>query len=84
LGLAISERLGVNPSNKQVVDLLYTNVIGVAPTAEQADPFVKMLEDKSYTLTSLAKMAADTPYNTTSVNLTGLADTGLPYLEFQG
>jgi nucleoside-diphosphate-sugar epimerase len=45
---------------------------------------VKMLEDKSYTLTSLAKMAADTPYNTTSVNLTGLANTGLPYLEFQG
>jgi Ca2+-binding RTX toxin-like protein len=84
LGVAISERLGVNPSNKQVVDLLYTNVIGVAPTAEQAAPFVKMLEDKSYTLTSLAKMAADTPYNTTSVNLTGLANTGLPYLEFQG
>jgi len=40
LGVAISERLGVNPSNKQVVDLLYTNVIGVAPTAEEAAPFV--------------------------------------------
>jgi Ca2+-binding RTX toxin-like protein len=84
LGLAISERLGANPSNKQVVDLLYTNVIGVAPTAQEAAPFVKMLEDKSYTLTSLAKMAADTPYNTTSINLIGLANTGLPYLEFQG
>ena len=84
LGLAISERLGANPSNKQVVDLLYTNVIGVSPTAQEAAPFVKMLEDKSYTLTSLAKMAADTPYNTTSINLIGLANTGLPYLEFQG
>jgi hypothetical protein len=29
-------------------------------------------------------MAADTPFNTAAVNLTGLANTGLPYLEFQG
>jgi Ca2+-binding RTX toxin-like protein len=84
LGVAISARLGANPSNKQVVDLLFTNVIGVAPSADQAAPFVKMLDDKSYSLTSLAKMAADTPFNMTAVNLTGLASTGLPYLEFQG
>jgi hypothetical protein len=43
-----------------------------------------MLDDKSYSVTSLAKMAADTPFNTAAVNLTGLATTGLPYLEFQG
>ena len=84
LGVAIYERLGPNPSNKQVVDLFYINVIGVAPTAQEAAPFVKMLEDKSHNLTSLAKMAADTPYNTISINLIGLANTGLPYLEFQG
>jgi hypothetical protein len=76
--------LGANPSNKQVVDLLFTNVIGVAPSADQAAPFVKMLDDKSYSVTALAKMAADTPFNTAAVNLTGLATTGLPYLEFQG
>jgi Ca2+-binding RTX toxin-like protein len=84
LGVAISARLGANPSNKQVVDLLFTNVIGVAPSADQAAPFVKMLDDKSYSVTALAKMAADTPFNTAAVNLTGLASTGLPYLEFQG
>jgi hypothetical protein len=67
-----------------VVDLLFTNVIGVAPNADQAAPFVKMLDDKSYSVTSLAKLAADTPFNTSGVNLVGLANTGLAYLEFQG
>ena len=84
LGVAISAKLGATPTNKQVVDLLFTNVIGVAPSADQAAPFVKMLDDKSYSVTALAKMAADTPFNTAAVNLTGLASTGLPYLEFQG
>jgi len=84
LGVAISARLGANPSNKQVVDLLFTNVIGVAPTADQAAPYVKMLDEKSYSVTSLAKLAADTPFNTSGVNLVGLANTGLAYLEFQG
>ena len=76
--------MGDIPSNKKVVDLLFTNVIGVAPSADQAAPFVKMLDDKSYTVTALAKMAADTPFNMTAVNLTGLAGTGLAYLEFLG
>lgn len=84
LGVAISARLGANPSNKQVVDLLFTNVIGVAPSVDQAAPYVKMLDDKSYSVTALAKMAADTPFNTAAVNLTGLASTGLAYLEFLG
>jgi hypothetical protein len=43
-----------------------------------------MLDDKSDSVTSLAKMAADTPFNITAVNLTGLASTGLAYLEFLG
>jgi hypothetical protein len=84
LGVAISAKLGATPTNKQVVDLLFTNVIGVSPSADQAAPFVKMLDDKSYTVTALAKMAADTPFNMTAVNLTGLASTGLAYLEFLG
>ena len=84
LGVAISAKLGATPTNKQVVDLLFTNVIGVAPSPDQAAPFVKMLDDKSYSVTALAKMAADTPFNMTAVNLTGLASTGLAYLEFLG
>ena len=84
LGVAISAKLGATPTNKQVVDLLFTNVIGFTPSADQAAPYVKMLDDKSYSVTALAKMAADTPFNTAAVNLTGLASTGLPYVEFQG
>jgi Ca2+-binding RTX toxin-like protein len=84
LGAAISARLGDKPTNMQVVDLLFTNVIGFAPTADQAAPFVKMLDDKSYSINGLAKMAAETPFNLTAINLTGLATTGLSYLEFQG
>jgi len=71
-------------SNEDVVNKLYENVVGVAPTAEQAAPFVAMLEGQSpqHTWGSLGVMAADLELLTTKIDLTGLAETGLEYTPF--
>jgi hypothetical protein len=56
-------------SHSQVVNLLYTNVVGAAPTPTQAQPFVDMLDKGAQSLASLGVMAADL------VNITAM---GLP------
>lgn len=75
--------LGANPAatlgNQQLVDLLWTNVMGSAPTAAQDTPFVQGLQNGTYTPTSLAVMAAETSQNAGHINLVGLASTGLVY-----
>jgi len=62
-------------SHSQVVNLLYTNVVGAAPTPTQAQPFVDMLDKGAQSLTSLGVMAADL------VNITamGLPQNGMYY-----
>jgi serralysin len=82
--LAINARLGANPSNNQVVDLLYTNVVGQAPDAATRKSFTDLLDNGTFTAGSLGVLAADTELNKTNINLVGLARTGLEYLPFSG
>lgn len=65
-------------TNDQIVNTLWTNVIGSAPSAADKAPFIKMLED-GMTPGALAHIAADTSYNTANINLVGLAQTGIEY-----
>jgi len=78
--LALDVRLGANASYGSVVDLLYTNVVGVAPDAATRTTYVALLENGSYTPASLGVLAADTSFNATQINLVGLTDSGLPYI----
>lgn len=82
--LAISARLGANPTNSQVVDLLYTNVVGAAPDVATRKSFTDLLDNHTFTLASLGILAAETNLNKTNINLVGLAQTGLKYLPFSG
>jgi hypothetical protein len=75
-GLALSAAGAV--SNDQIVSLLWTNVVGSAPTADNKAPFITLLEG-GMTPGALAHLAADTSFNTTNINLVGLAQTGLVY-----
>jgi serralysin len=78
--LAINAALGPNSSShSEVVKLLYTNVIGVAPDAATLKSFTDLLDNGTYTVSSLGILAADISYNTDHINLTGLAVTGLAY-----
>lgn len=66
-------------TNDQIVSLLWTNVIGSKPTAADKQPFIALLEN-GMTAGALAHLAADTSFNTTNINLVGLAQTGIEFI----
>jgi len=66
-------------TNDQIVSLLWANVIGTKPTAADKAPFITLLEN-GMTAGALAHLAADTSFNTTNINLVGLAQTGIEYI----
>ena len=66
-------------TNDQIVNLLWTNVIGTKPTAADKQPFIALL-DNGMSAGALAHLAADTSFNTTNINLVGLAQTGIEYI----
>lgn len=80
LTLALDFRLGAGRTHEQVVDLLYTNIAGAAPTADQAAPYLAQLYGGTFTQASLGVMAAETAENATQIDLVGLAQTGLIYV----
>lgn len=79
--LAIHAALGDNAtSHRAVVDLLYENVVGFAPTVADAAHFVGLLDSGVHSIASIGIMAADTPLNEANIDLVGLSQTGLEYL----
>ena len=66
-------------TNDAVVSTLWKNVIGTDATAEIKAPYIKMLTD-GMKVGDLVVLAADTSFNTTNINLVGLAQTGIEYL----
>jgi len=77
--LALTARLGSAPSHTDVVTLLYTNVVGSAPSAADLAAFTALLDNHSYTPASLGVLAADTQLNADHIDLVGLQSSGLVY-----
>lgn len=82
--LAINVRLGTDTTAAQVVDLLYTNVVGLAPDAATRKSFTDLLDNHTFTVASLGVLAAETELNKANINLVGLTQTGLEYLPLGG
>ena len=70
-------------SPADVVALLWTNLVGSAPTAAEAAPYIAML-DGGMTAGALVVMAAEHPLNAANIDLAGLAQTGLEYTPYTG
>jgi hypothetical protein len=66
-------------TNDAVVSTLWRNVVGFDANAEQKAPYIKMLTD-GMEFGDLVVLAADTSFNTTNINLVGLAQTGIEYI----
>jgi len=79
MAFALDARLGSGHGNAQVVDLLYTNVAGVAPTTDQAAPYLAQLNAGVLTQAGLGVFAAETAENAAQIGLVGLAQTGIAY-----
>jgi hypothetical protein len=78
--LAISARLGASASHGAIVDLLYTNIVGSAPSAAVKANYVALLDNQTYTIASLGVLAANTGINAANIDLVGLQLTGLEYI----
>jgi len=67
-------------TNEDVVNLLYTNLYGEAPTADVAQPFIDALNNGEYTKGILAAAAAELTDDLGVIDLVGLAETGIEYV----
>lgn len=78
--LALDHRLGPWHAGDDVVNLLYTNIVGSAPPQQQAAVYRGWLDSGLYTEASLGLFAAQTGENAASIGLAGLAQTGLAFV----
>ena len=76
-GLAVSAISGP-ATNENLVNVLYTNVIGHAPDSASLKLFTDML-DQGTSKADLLLLAADTDQNAQNIGLVGIADNGLEY-----
>lgn len=84
MSAAIGARLGQGAGHRAVVELLYTNVVGVAPSESETAYFAGLLDSGAFTVSSLGVLAADTSLNAANVDLIGLAQAGLAFTPFSG
>ena len=81
---AIRAALGNTIDNAALVRLLYTNVVGTAPSQAEVNAFVGLLNNGTFTQVSLTTFAADHALNTTRIDLAGIAEHGLEYIPVPG
>ena len=73
--VALDVVLGANPSSLSVVDLIWTNIVGPSTAADNLPQYSALIDNGTYT-------AADHSLNTTNIDLVGLSQTGVEYLEY--
>jgi methionine-rich copper-binding protein CopC len=79
--LALNAALGTaNPSNTAVVDLLYTNLVGVHPGPADMNYFTGLIQSGEFTQASLALMAAEHPLNLGNIGWVDLVGVGVGYV----
>ena len=72
-------QLGLQHTPEAVVGLLYTNLAGFAPSANDVAYFTGLLANHTFTETSLAVAAADSEYNIARIDFVGQSLNGLAY-----
>ena len=82
--LALRAKLGASPSNAEVVQTLYTNLVGSAPDAPTTATFVGLITSGQFTQASLTTFAADHALNLALVDLVGQASHGIDYVPVVG
>lgn len=79
LALALDARLGPGYSQRAEVELLFGNLVGRAPDAQELAYWVGTLERGEYSAIGLAQLAVELELNALNIDLVGLIQQGLPY-----
>jgi len=79
MSLALNAALGGDRTNESVVELLYANVMGVAPSLAEKNYYVANLENGAYSQESLGILAAETAANSFNIDFSGLQEQGYFY-----
>jgi serralysin len=66
-------------SNSQVLNLLWTNVVGSQPSNADLAPYIQLL-DAGMSQGQLVRLAADSAFNANSIKLVGLSLSGLEFI----
>lgn len=77
--LVLKAKLGTSFDNEKVVELLYYNIVGHAPSNFERINYVSLLNNGTYTPASLGVMAAETTLNAENIDLIGLSQSGIIY-----
>lgn len=77
--LALQARLGPQPRDADLVTVLYTNLVGVAPGASELATYTALLANGTYTQASLVGMAAEQPANLANIGFADLLAHGVGY-----
>jgi hypothetical protein len=78
---ALNVRLGADAANPgKVVDFLFTQLTGALPSSQDKASFVNLILNQTYSIESLAVVAAELSINPIAPSLVGLATNGLPYV----
>ena len=68
-------------TNDQIVELLWNNVIGAPPSSTDKAPFVNLLKN-GMPVSELVRLASDSSFNISNINLVGLTQNGVEYTPF--
>jgi len=82
LGVALDVLLGANKTSEAIVELVFTNLVGEAPTQDVKTELASYMDSDAYSQAGFARAIADLELNATNINLVGLSDTGLQYTEY--
>ncbi|HSW07390.1 Ig-like domain-containing protein [Aquabacterium sp.] len=77
--LALEARLGAGASNTAVVNLLYSNLVGVLPSTSERLYYEDLITSGFVSQASLGVLAADTELNIVNIDLTGLMESGIGF-----
>lgn len=84
IGTSVFHELAGSTSNTDFVKLVYKNVIGTEAGPDELANFVGLLDAGTFTQASLGVLACQVSFNTESVELLGLAASGIEFLPFGG
>jgi hypothetical protein len=81
-GLAVRAKLGATVKSSDIVNLVYSNIVGNLPDSGSLQYFASLIDSGQKSIGEIVKLGAEHSLNATNIDLVGLASTGIEYIPF--